>query len=166
MKEGIVRNQDEEMIAPIEDAYRFVSKMRNSYYSWLGEKVSKTKRNPHKEPKPFKSGLKENTVKGLTINPNTGNLAFTFQEDDSVVDCHICEKAIKITITKSQENALFFAIHSARYILEDLNYEEGREAVAKLTGLPMGVIIAAFENIFNEEINGCWEEDNNQNNHE
>ena len=63
-------------------------------------------------------------------------------------------------MNKSQENALFFAIHSARYIIEDLNHEEGKEKVAELTGLPMGVIIAAFENIFNEEINGCWEENN------
>ena len=36
------------------------------------------------------------------------------------------------------------AIHSARYILEDVNTEK----LAEITGLPMGVITAAFANIF------------------
>jgi hypothetical protein len=39
------------------------------------------------EPKPFKSGLKINTIKALAINPNTKNFAFEFEEDESVVDC-------------------------------------------------------------------------------
>ena len=43
-----------------------------------------------KEKKPFKSSLKENTVKGIVKNPKTGKLAFTFYEDDSVVDCDKC----------------------------------------------------------------------------
>lgn len=40
--------------------------------------------------KTFKSGHKINTVKGLTCNENTGNLAYTFVEDDSIVDCIEC----------------------------------------------------------------------------
>lgn len=36
--------------------------------------------------KPFKSGLKINTVKSTTINPNTNKEAYTFYEDDSIVD--------------------------------------------------------------------------------
>ena len=39
------------------------------------------------EPKPFKSKSKINTIKGLVINPNTNNPAFTFEEDESFVDC-------------------------------------------------------------------------------
>jgi hypothetical protein len=39
-------------------------------------------------------------------------------------------------------------IHSARYILEDLNHEKGMQALSDLSGLPMGVITAAFQNIF------------------
>jgi len=39
-----------------------------------------------KSGKPFKSGEKINTVKDTTINPRTGKPAFTFFEDDSVVD--------------------------------------------------------------------------------
>jgi len=42
------------------------------------------------------------------------------------------------------------ALYSARYILEDLNSEKGMEQLAELSGLPMGVIVSAFENIFNE----------------
>lgn len=37
-----------------------------------------------------------------------------------------------------------FAIHSARYILEDTSMEK----LAEISGLPMGVIVAAYENIF------------------
>jgi hypothetical protein len=40
-----------------------------------------------KSGKPFKSGHKINTVKGLTCNPNTDLLAYTFIEDESIVDC-------------------------------------------------------------------------------
>lgn len=54
--------------------------------SYIGKKCRKvSKRN--KEPKPFKSGLKFNTIKGLTINPNTNKEAFTFEEDESCVNC-------------------------------------------------------------------------------
>lgn len=40
------------------------------------------------------------------------------------------------------------AAYSARYILEELNNADGIAALAKLTGLPEGVIAAALENIF------------------
>lgn len=54
----------------------------------IGKKCQK-KRKRGKEPKPFKSGLKVNTIKGITINPNTGKQAYTFEEDDSCVNCDI-----------------------------------------------------------------------------
>jgi hypothetical protein len=41
--------------------------------------------------KPFKSGLKHNTVKELVTNPNTGKIAYSFNEDNSIVDVHQCE---------------------------------------------------------------------------
>lgn len=52
----------------------------------IGLKCQKFTRLKNSAPKPFKSGLKVNTIKGLAINPHTNNLAFTFEEDDSVVD--------------------------------------------------------------------------------
>lgn len=52
---------------------------------FIGRKVIKKSR------KPFKSLLQINTVSGVTINENTNNPAFTFIEDDSVVDCHIID---------------------------------------------------------------------------
>ena len=39
-------------------------------------------------------------------------------------------------------------VHSAIYILEDLNHPEGRQKIADLTGMPLGVINEAFKNIF------------------
>jgi hypothetical protein len=46
----------------------------------IGQRVEK------KSGKPFKSGNKTATVKGVTINPHTYNPAFEFVEDESVVD--------------------------------------------------------------------------------
>lgn len=39
-----------------------------------------------KSGKPFKSRLKCNTLKDKTVNPNTQRVAWTFVEDESVVD--------------------------------------------------------------------------------
>lgn len=41
--------------------------------------------------KPFKSTLKTNTIKSILKNPNSGNPAFSFNEDDSVVDIEMCK---------------------------------------------------------------------------
>jgi hypothetical protein len=41
--------------------------------------------------KPFKSKGLYNTVSGVTENPHTDRVAFTYEEDDSVVDAHICK---------------------------------------------------------------------------
>lgn len=62
-----------------------------NYHEWVGKKVHKcTGSRKNREPKPFKSQLKVNTVKALSTNLHTGKIAFTFVEDDSVVDCRSC----------------------------------------------------------------------------
>jgi hypothetical protein len=53
------------------------------YVNLIGKKVCKAQ-------KPFKSGNKENTVKGVVINSNVNRLAFIFEEDDSNVECWRC----------------------------------------------------------------------------
>lgn len=50
----------------------------------IGEEVRK------RSKKPFKSGNIINTVFGVTTNPFTNKVAFTFYEDDSIVDVHQC----------------------------------------------------------------------------
>lgn len=61
------------------------------YRAMIGKKVwKKTRPNDKKEPNPFKSGLKINTVKGIIYHLQLGCLAFTFEEDDSYVACYIC----------------------------------------------------------------------------
>jgi hypothetical protein len=51
----------------------------------IGKKVKKT------SPKPFKSGRKVNTVKGVVNHPILKDvMAFTFEEDDSIVECRRC----------------------------------------------------------------------------
>lgn len=59
------------------------------WHNMIGMKVSKT-RKPNSEPKPFKSGLKVNTVKGIVQHNHTPNLAFVFDEDESQVECWRC----------------------------------------------------------------------------
>ena len=44
------------------------------------------------------------------------------------------------------------AVYSAQYILEDLNEINSQKALADRTGLPLGVIVDAFDNIFNPDI--------------
>lgn len=45
--------------------------------------------------KPFKSGEKVNTVTGVVEHPYTDHLAFTFEEDDSAVECFRVKKFIE-----------------------------------------------------------------------
>lgn len=57
----------------------------------FGKKVRKRSgNNNQKQPKPFKSGLILNTVKGLINHPQLNVPAFTFEEDDSYVACKDC----------------------------------------------------------------------------
>lgn len=43
-----------------------------------------------KEPKPFKSGRKVNTIKGVIEHPIVGGPAYTFEEDESYVATRSC----------------------------------------------------------------------------
>ena len=61
------------------------------YEENIGKKVSKSVFRVGKSPKPFKSGSKVNTVKGVVVSPITGKESYTFEEDDSFVHCEICE---------------------------------------------------------------------------
>ena len=53
----------------------------------IGDQVVKIKSN-----KPFKSGNKINTVKGIINHPELNIPAYTFEEDDSYVECQRCYK--------------------------------------------------------------------------
>lgn len=55
----------------------------DKFRMWIGQQVRKAR-------KPFKSGLKVNTVKGMILHPQLWVPAFTFVEDDSYVRCDIC----------------------------------------------------------------------------
>ncbi len=58
----------------------------------IGAKVSKTAKKLGKSanPKPFKSGLLVNTVKGVITHPILGTPAYIFVEDESYVECKVC----------------------------------------------------------------------------
>lgn len=65
-----------------------------SWHDMVGKKVWKNPKTTTKtEPKPFKSGLKVNTVKAVVVHDHTTNLAFTFEEDASQVECWRCSLA-------------------------------------------------------------------------
>lgn len=65
-------------------------KEQPNWEMWIGKKVYKT------SDKPFKSTLKIATVKGITANPWTQRPGFTFEEDDSVVECRMCELCVEM----------------------------------------------------------------------
>ena len=56
----------------------------------IGKKVKKTTHKENVEPKPFKSGFKTNTIKGVIEHPILKIAAYTFEEDDSYVECRRC----------------------------------------------------------------------------
>lgn len=58
----------------------------DKYQEMIGKRVVKKSR------KPFKSGHIINTIKGVTTNPYANNrAAFTFEEDESFVNCQLCK---------------------------------------------------------------------------
>jgi len=57
----------------------------------IGRKCRKSAWRQGKEPKPFKSGLKVNTIKGVIDHPLLAIPAYTFFEDDSYVECRRCK---------------------------------------------------------------------------
>lgn len=61
----------------------------------IGKKVAKTafsrRKGLNENPKPFKSGYLVNTVKGVIIHPQLNIPAYTFQEDESYVECRRCD---------------------------------------------------------------------------
>lgn len=56
----------------------------------IGKKTRKTSYKPGLEPKPFKSGFKTNTIKDVIEHPQLKIPAYTFEEDESYVDCRKC----------------------------------------------------------------------------
>jgi hypothetical protein len=58
----------------------------------IGKRVTKAPISGKKkhEPKPFKSGFKINTVKSVIIHPQLLIPAYTFEEDNSHVECRRC----------------------------------------------------------------------------
>lgn len=56
----------------------------------IGRQVCKTTLRKHGNPKPFRSGNKVNTVKGVIMHPTMDIPAYTFVEDDSYVECRRC----------------------------------------------------------------------------
>jgi hypothetical protein len=60
------------------------------YDDWIGRQVRKRGK-PGCAWKKFRSKSSVNTVKGIILHPIlVGKPAFTFEEDDSYVDCHSC----------------------------------------------------------------------------
>lgn len=53
------------------------------YTDFIGKQVMK-------KQKPFKSGNRINTVKGVINHPILNRPAFVFEEDDSYVECNRC----------------------------------------------------------------------------
>lgn len=64
-----------------------LSEEENGYYELVGKKVKKD------SGKPFQSKNKINTVKSIVFHPQRFVLAFSFEEDNSLVECGKCSLA-------------------------------------------------------------------------
>jgi hypothetical protein len=62
---------------------------RERLIDMIGKRVKKTSKEGT-EPKPFKSMQKHNTIKSIIIHPQLKIPAFTFEDDDSYVECRRC----------------------------------------------------------------------------
>ena len=70
-----------------------------NYKRNIGKMVEKSR-----SGKPFKSGLHINTVKAVIDHPVLHIPAYTFEEDDSYVECRRCD--VLHTYTKAQKKLL------------------------------------------------------------
>lgn len=63
------------------------------YEGYVGRKCTKKSINglKHYKVKPFKSGAKINTIKGVINHPHLNIPAYVFHEDDSYVECRRVE---------------------------------------------------------------------------
>jgi len=62
-----------------------------NYETNIGKRVCKcsiSRKVPNN--KPFKSGSKINTIKGVVNHPQLNRPAYTFEEDESYVECRRC----------------------------------------------------------------------------
>lgn len=58
------------------------------YESFIGQRVYKFNKKKKGSSGRFKSGFVHNTIRGVEKNPHTGNIGFTFVEDESIVDAN------------------------------------------------------------------------------
>lgn len=64
-----------------------------NYEENIGKRVTKNRTNKSgkpRQPRPFKSGFHINTIKGVIEHPVLKIPAYTFEEDDSYVECRRC----------------------------------------------------------------------------
>ncbi|HET8686473.1 MAG TPA: hypothetical protein VFM18_07390 [Methanosarcina sp.] len=62
---------------------------KDDWSTWVGQKVYKKRGG--RTPKPFKSGLRFNTVHSIGVHPKLGKPTFLFEEDESYVLCRKCD---------------------------------------------------------------------------
>lgn len=65
-------------------------KEETDYSINIGKLVVKRSSSSGSQPKPFKSGSKVNTVKGIINHPIVNAPAYTFEEDDTYMLCRHC----------------------------------------------------------------------------
>ena len=101
-----------------------------NYKNNIGKHVSKGSiTNKETNNKPFKSGLVINTVKGVITHPILKIPAYTFDEDDSYVECRRCIIVVN-KYTKQQKKILKLIDNNPNSII--ITAEQGLGKVEKL----------------------------------
>jgi hypothetical protein len=94
-------------------------------------------------------GPKESEEVSYLAASNTTKKGLELLKESVNMDIRTNVEGCSIDLFTKEEQA----IHSARYLLEDLTGEDGIKDMAKITGLPEGVVSEAFKNIFFEKEN-------------
>lgn len=87
----------------------------------IGKYVRKGSFDLEKNPgkiKPFKSGRKVNTVKSVIVHPKLNIPAYTFEEDDSYVECRRCH-IVDTDLTEVEIDS--YIIEKYKYSIDEMN---------------------------------------------
>jgi len=89
----------------LKNCKQYQTQMLNDRKKDIGKQVCKCSvRDKRINRKPFKSGQLINTIKDVVTHPILGVLAYTFEEDNSMVECRRCTTEIEELTVISQKS--------------------------------------------------------------
>jgi len=117
------------------DSTEHLGKSIADYELNIGKRVCKATQRKYGNGKPFRSGNKVNTIKGVIMHPIMHIPSYTFVEDDSYVECRRCVIVVdneKTNITIGMDLTLLQNVAGADVYNKDLVMRMYSEGDAKI----------------------------------